>query len=93
MAHLLTRQRKPHYCLEIREILDNIFGYLVPYNYRGHGLGTLAALARTCKTFSEPALDILWYSQDSVVPLISCLPSDALSFAPISEMLRPVLVS
>ncbi|KAG2042316.1 hypothetical protein BDR03DRAFT_945032 [Suillus americanus] len=35
---------------------------------------TLAALARTCKTFKEPALDILWKRLDGLEPLILCLP-------------------
>ena len=60
----------PHHpCLNIQEILTNIFEH-VPER------ATLAALARTCKTFSDPALDSLWYSQSSVIPLIKCLPSD-----------------
>ncbi|KAG1808214.1 uncharacterized protein BJ212DRAFT_1281054 [Suillus subaureus] len=31
-------------------------------------------LARTCRTFKEPALDILWENIDGFEPLISCLP-------------------
>lgn len=31
---------------------------------------TLAALARTCRAFSEPTLDLLWSSQVTLAPLI-----------------------
>ncbi|KAG2127976.1 hypothetical protein DEU56DRAFT_982635 [Suillus clintonianus] len=32
--------------------------------------------ARTCSAVSDPALDILWSEQSSLVPLIRCLPRD-----------------
>ncbi|OAX39712.1 hypothetical protein K503DRAFT_865212 [Rhizopogon vinicolor AM-OR11-026] len=35
---------------------------------------TIAALARTCRAFKEPALDVLWKNIDGIKPLISCLP-------------------
>jgi len=34
------------------------------------GKSSLSAVARTCKTFSEIALDVLWEELDSVVPLL-----------------------
>ncbi|KAF8447203.1 hypothetical protein L210DRAFT_3390514 [Boletus edulis BED1] len=34
----------------------------------------LPALARTCKAFRDPALDILWAELYSLAPLIRCLP-------------------
>ncbi|EIW78534.1 hypothetical protein CONPUDRAFT_167528 [Coniophora puteana RWD-64-598 SS2] len=36
----------------------------------------LSALARVCKSFSNPALDVLWSALGSIVPLLRCLPSD-----------------
>ncbi|KAF8837693.1 hypothetical protein BDN67DRAFT_972615 [Paxillus ammoniavirescens] len=44
----------------------------------------IARLAQTCKTLSEPALDILWKIQHSLAPLVMCLPQDAwyLTFSP-----------
>jgi hypothetical protein len=36
---------------------------------------TIAALARTCRTFKEPALDVLWKDINGFKPLLSCLPS------------------
>ncbi|KAJ7656801.1 hypothetical protein DFH06DRAFT_991494, partial [Mycena polygramma] len=35
---------------------------------------SLARLARTCRTFSDSSLDILWRSQESLAPLLRCFP-------------------
>lgn len=35
---------------------------------------TLSALARTCKTFHEPAIDALWYTQTSLGPILRLVP-------------------
>ncbi|KAF9228708.1 hypothetical protein BS17DRAFT_744743, partial [Gyrodon lividus] len=37
---------------------------------------TLFNLAQTCRAFSEPSLDILWYNLRSLEPLVKCLPRD-----------------
>ena len=37
---------------------------------------TLFALAMTCRSLQDYALDALWYRQDSLVMLIQCLPDD-----------------
>ncbi|KAJ7137056.1 hypothetical protein C8R44DRAFT_538657, partial [Mycena epipterygia] len=34
----------------------------------------LVSLARTCQTFRDPALDAVWHTQTSLVPLLKCLP-------------------
>lgn len=39
---------------------------------------TLASLARTCKAFLEPTLDVLWRTQRSLGPIIKTLPDSAL---------------
>ena len=65
-----------HHCLSVPEILSNIFQYVKCAIKEGPA--TLASAARTCKTFSEPALDILWRDQSSLMPLIKCLPANAL---------------
>ena len=41
---------------------------------RTSGKRTLAALARTCRTLSDPTLDALWMRLDSLDPLIKVLP-------------------
>ncbi|KAJ7142011.1 hypothetical protein C8R43DRAFT_1131012 [Mycena crocata] len=44
--------------------------------------GALAALAATCKTFQNPALDILWRTQDSIILLLGCIPDDLFNTRP-----------
>ena len=61
-----------HYALEIQEILSNIFDHCrSPYR---RITADLLALARTCRAFKEPALDVLWREIDDLSPLVRCLP-------------------
>jgi hypothetical protein len=39
------------------------------------GRRSLSRLARTCKAFSEPALNVLWRELDSLLPIIGLFPS------------------
>lgn len=88
-----------HPCLTVQEILANIFASY-SYSYTGEAFTgikkyslhaqdrrLLAHLARTCKAFSEPALDVLWHTQTSIVPLVRCLPSNALEIDAKREIL------
>ncbi|KAG1837625.1 hypothetical protein DFJ58DRAFT_620385, partial [Suillus subalutaceus] len=45
-------------------------------NYKARRIGnkTLVALALTCKSFTEPALKLLWQDLPGLAPLIKCLP-------------------
>lgn len=63
-----------HQSILISEIVTLIFKNLL----RDSDYTSLSRLARSTKSFSEPALDVLWRSQTSLVPLICCLPDDAL---------------
>ncbi|KAF9220210.1 hypothetical protein BS17DRAFT_350295 [Gyrodon lividus] len=77
-----------HPCLNIAEIQERIFEYVRgPVLYEGKldyrqrrtistARRSLAALARTCNSFTEPALDLLWYDLDTFEPLLRSLPSD-----------------
>ena len=59
-----------HRCLEITEILKNVFdnfNYFAPRR-------NLYALALVSKGFHEPALDILWQLCGSVLHLVKTLP-------------------
>ncbi|KII86182.1 hypothetical protein PLICRDRAFT_700299 [Plicaturopsis crispa FD-325 SS-3] len=58
-----------HHCLQISEVLSCVFSMLSPH-------GDLARLARTCRAFRDPALDILWNSLSGLEPLIHTLPAD-----------------
>ena len=65
-----------HRAFYVEEILVDIFAhcYAVPPNVWPKGRKVLSALARTCKTFKEPALDILWSELSNLGPLVRCLP-------------------
>ncbi|KAJ7925027.1 hypothetical protein B0H13DRAFT_2314819 [Mycena leptocephala] len=41
----------------------------------------LVALSRTCKAFSDPALDVLWETQDTILHLLRCFPRDIFPLA------------
>lgn len=45
------------------------------------GKRALARLARTCKAFKEPVLDILWKDLDTFVPLLTLFPNTLLKRA------------
>ncbi|KAJ7622916.1 hypothetical protein DFH06DRAFT_1447108 [Mycena polygramma] len=65
-----------HRCLNIPELVDLIFGELqCPLPNQALGHRDFAALARTCKTFLDPALRLLWREQGTLSNLLKCLPS------------------
>jgi hypothetical protein len=68
---------KMHVCLSIPEILAMICNELAPsddLNGEVHDLDAPAMLARTLRTFSEPALDALWNGLGpSILPLLRCI--------------------
>jgi hypothetical protein len=75
--YLLSSMDSTHHrCLDLPEIFSLI---LTEAHHQKRSGRTLSALARTCKSFSGPALDLLWYSQTSLAPLMLCLPSNSLS--------------
>ncbi|KAJ3561739.1 hypothetical protein NP233_g10007 [Leucocoprinus birnbaumii] len=66
-----------HQCLAIPDIQHLICELLrTELSLRGRS-GPLFTLARTCRAFTEPALDNLYYELESLWPLIKCLPHDA----------------
>ena len=80
-----------HHALKIQEILHYIFTYCAPpilrdigYHplHRTHANADLAALARTCRAFKEPALDILWKVLRDLSPLARCLPEASHRLSP-----------
>ncbi|KAG2157608.1 uncharacterized protein EDB93DRAFT_1220626 [Suillus bovinus] len=63
-----------HVCLLPTETLLHIFA-IIHEDYNSLiSRAALAALARTCMTFKEPALDTLWKHIDGFEPLILCFP-------------------
>jgi hypothetical protein len=63
-----------HHCLFITEILYLICEEIWSGAEQRHK--TLATMARCCRAFEAPALDVLWRAQDSLQPLLACLPAD-----------------
>lgn len=61
-----------HPCLRVDEIIRFLANELVELEAKR----TAVALARCCKTFEEPVLDVLWEVQDQLTPLLMCLPED-----------------
>jgi hypothetical protein len=46
-----------------------------------NGRGAISRLGRTCKTFFQPAMSVLWKDLDSLVPVIGLFPSHLLKKA------------
>ncbi|KAJ7764242.1 hypothetical protein B0H16DRAFT_1526452 [Mycena metata] len=61
-----------HRGLQIREIVDLIMFSLDPDLTRDSR--ALVTLARTAKLFHDPALDVLWKTQDTPANLLRCMP-------------------
>lgn len=53
----------------VREITRHMFVWCIPIRF-------VLDWALTCKTISDPALDVLWETQDSLINLLKTLPSD-----------------
>ncbi|GJE88286.1 hypothetical protein PsYK624_043690 [Phanerochaete sordida] len=78
-----------HRCLQVTEILLQILDELAPPDRRSAWSSasgeieqtSLAALARTCQTFYEPAMDVLWEHLTDIDHLLACLPCDYASVA------------
>ncbi|KAG6810990.1 hypothetical protein H0H92_009530 [Tricholoma furcatifolium] len=74
-----------HRCLQIPEILNSIFSQIIdtkPTEDRWvqfPGSIALVNIALTCRSFKEPALNVLWRSILGLDPILRCLPSDAVN--------------
>ncbi|KIJ14835.1 hypothetical protein PAXINDRAFT_99884, partial [Paxillus involutus ATCC 200175] len=62
----------------IREILLGVFELVFTSENR---YPDLARLAKTCRSFHGPALDLLWREQPSLLPLVMCFPREILDFS------------
>jgi hypothetical protein len=65
-----------HKCLTIQELVRLIIDFCIDGELKTDR-HTLLAIASTCRTFEEPALNRLWYKLESLQPLFKCLPQDA----------------
>ncbi|TFK34789.1 hypothetical protein BDQ12DRAFT_656491 [Crucibulum laeve] len=62
-----------HRCLSIPEIIHLICDEI---SNKKKANSSLLALAYTCRTFLEPALNLVWYELENIVPLVKCLSDD-----------------
>ncbi|KAJ7673981.1 hypothetical protein DFH06DRAFT_752203 [Mycena polygramma] len=76
---LICRETVPHIERESRFMLDS------------RTSARLATLARTCKAFSSPALDLLWRNQRSLVPILRCMPDDVWDKDDFECLRRPIV--
>ncbi|GJE91825.1 F-box protein [Phanerochaete sordida] len=60
-----------HSVVQIDEIFLNILSWVAP--------AALLDLGLTCRAFYEPAMDARWVRLDNFVPLLKCLPSNAMA--------------
>ncbi|KAJ7018985.1 hypothetical protein C8F04DRAFT_1149230 [Mycena alexandri] len=70
-----------HRGLQILEIVEllcaEVAGDLPRYGVGPPECQHLAALAKTCKTFQDPALDLLWsHQRNTMMNLLMCMPDD-----------------
>ncbi|KAI0667658.1 hypothetical protein C8Q78DRAFT_1081969 [Trametes maxima] len=65
--------RSTHRCLNVPELQHIIFDIILR---QPDGHATIAALARTSHRFLDVALDALWSTQSSFVPLVKCFPQE-----------------
>ena len=61
-----------HPCLNVDEIVRLIAGKLIESKTNA----TAVALACCRKSFEDPVLDVLWGTQDKLLPLLKSLPGD-----------------
>lgn len=56
------------------------------------GRRSLSRLARTCRAFADPVLDVLWRDLDSIVPIVGLFPGHLLKKArkPSMGLVRPI---
>ncbi|KAJ7020718.1 hypothetical protein C8F04DRAFT_1403401 [Mycena alexandri] len=69
-----------HRALGILELVEMVCYNLGPHGDRADG--TLAALALTRRSLRDPALDALWNTQDSLIPILSCMPEGVFNLRP-----------
>ncbi|KAH9945537.1 hypothetical protein B0H21DRAFT_694148, partial [Amylocystis lapponica] len=66
-----------HRCLQVTEILWNIFEHALHYRHPTWCHVCVLSLALTCRAFHQVGIGILWREQHGLVPLIKCMPDDA----------------
>ncbi|KAH6904146.1 hypothetical protein BKA70DRAFT_1193385 [Coprinopsis sp. MPI-PUGE-AT-0042] len=65
-----------HHCLRVQDIILSIFTAV--RDLESKRPKTMAALARTCRSFYEPAIKVLWREIPGIYPVASLFPEDDL---------------
>ncbi|KAJ7929603.1 hypothetical protein B0H13DRAFT_1964083 [Mycena leptocephala] len=65
-----------HRALELLEIVETICDQVGGQPILSGGRKDLATLARTCTSFLNPALNVLWRDQQTICNLLRCMPDD-----------------
>ena len=81
-----------HTCLCVDEVVRLIAHELVA----SEGKATSVALACCCKTLEDPTLDVLWQTQEQLLPLLKSLPGGVWDdgeciVSPLSDNVLPLL--
>lgn len=79
-----------HNCLRISEIISHVCTDLLDAD-GDFGPKGLARLARTCRAFRDPALDILWHTLLALEPLIRTLPADLWEIQEREQIFGPIV--
>ncbi|KAG2072778.1 hypothetical protein BDR04DRAFT_1152880 [Suillus decipiens] len=58
-----------HHALRVEDIVYAVLEHLESF-------ADVVNVAKTCKALSDPALNMLWSEQISIIPLMKCLPED-----------------
>ncbi|KDR77119.1 hypothetical protein GALMADRAFT_225249 [Galerina marginata CBS 339.88] len=78
-----------HRAIQIQEVLLMIFHHVRENNGTSEdersSKAALVNLALTCSGLLEPALDTLWLSMSSLLPLIKCLPEHTTQLTPVEK--------
>ncbi|KAJ7608573.1 hypothetical protein DFH06DRAFT_1111100 [Mycena polygramma] len=83
-----------HRCLRIPEILEIIFSSVLDLEPDFQRPRSLAALARGCRIFKDPALDVLWRKQYTFSNIVYSMPSDLFEMSSrrvVRRILRPIV--
>ncbi|KAJ7495615.1 hypothetical protein FB451DRAFT_367685 [Mycena latifolia] len=79
-------------------LCSELGGDLHQYGFGPDASRNLAALSRTCKTFQDPALDVLWQHQkNAMANILMCMPDDLWLMGPdgkkVLDLARPIVTT
>lgn len=70
---MIVKACVPPLAEDIHDVSPRIPSSKMRFDYL-RGLGTVCALARTCRAVFHECLPVLWHTQHGIEPLLSCLP-------------------